>query len=451
MTVLNRLPRLHFASIILLTGFIIGVGWISCLRLSTLSFSISRGDGLVATVVPSTNTMVKRLGTTIIGERMLYQLKYDKFVKFQRHNVNINCSQLLNKNKTEILAVKKSMALHGSANSSLVMYNCSWLKGYLSGNFYVSELEQHFPMAFTLVVHNSPDQVLRLLRILYRDHNSFCIHCDKTSPQNSIFRRIASCFDNIVVPLVQESVVWGHSSILKAEMRCMEEMMKLREKQRWKWEYLLNLCGKEVPLVTNREMVVRLMNLKGRSHINFKVEGGKFFQRIKFGPKLNKDKTKIVSTIKLPKPPFDATRYFYKNSGYHALSFPFVEHLMYNKTALEILQFYYKCQNPEEHFYATIFTMPGVPGGYKEGEVVKQDMVNVIWHPSDCSGRFVHKVCILGAGDLASVVSTINQDSFFHNKYFMEYDDSVMTCMEERYREKNLEDYTSRWKYYLWT
>ena len=148
-------------------------------------------DGLVVTVATSTSTMVKRWpkrrGITIIGERKSYRLNYDRFAKLQRPNVNINCSQLLKKNKTEILAVKNSMALHGSANSGLVMYNCSWLKGYLSGNFYVSELEQHFPLDFTLVVHNSPDQVLRLVRILYRDHNSFCIHCDKKSPQNSIF------------------------------------------------------------------------------------------------------------------------------------------------------------------------------------------------------------------------------------------------------------------------
>ena len=254
MAVLKRFSRLKFASIVLFTAFTI-CGWISF-------------------------------------------LKYDKFVKFQRPHVNINCSQLLNKNKTEILAVKKSMALHGSASAALVMYNCNWLKGYLSGNFYVSELEQHFPLAFTLVVHNSPDQVLRLLRILYRDHNSFCIHCDKKSPHNSIFRTIASCFDNIVVPRVEESVVWGHSSILKAEMRCMEELTILRKKQRWKWEYLLNLCGKEVPIVTNREMVIRLMKLKGRSHINVRVKRANYLTRIKFGPKLNKDKTKIVSNKK---------------------------------------------------------------------------------------------------------------------------------------------------------
>ena len=152
MTVLKRFSRLHFASIVLFIAFTIG-GWICFFGLSPLSSSIARVDGLVVTVATSTSTMVKRrpkrLGTTIIGERKSYRLKYDRFVKLQRPNVNINCSQLLKKNKTEILAVKNSMALHGSANSGLVMYNCSWLKGYLSGNFYVSELEQHFPLAFT--------------------------------------------------------------------------------------------------------------------------------------------------------------------------------------------------------------------------------------------------------------------------------------------------------------
>ena len=48
-------------------------------------------------------------------------------------------------------------------------------------------------------------------------------------------------------------------------MNCMTDLLQLRTAQRHKWRYLINLCGKELLLVTNRE--VELMKLNSSSSI----------------------------------------------------------------------------------------------------------------------------------------------------------------------------------------
>ena len=46
---------------------------------------------------------------------------------------------------------------------------------------------------------------------------------------------------------------------MEAQMRCMTDLVKFRAKEKYKWKYVINLCGKELPLMTNREMVKRLI------------------------------------------------------------------------------------------------------------------------------------------------------------------------------------------------
>ena len=124
-----------------------------------------------------------------------------------------------------------------------------------------------------------------------------------------------------------------------------------------------------MPLATNREMVQQLIAFKSTS--NIKAERvttiqTEFYSRIMHPVTLNENKTNIIFDLskRLSDPPFNHSQYYYKSSGYHALSFPFIHHLLHNDTAISIRKFFFSCKNPEEHFYPTVFMMPGVPGGY---------------------------------------------------------------------------------------
>ena len=384
-----------------------------------------------------------------IGCRLPYNSWTKGIVSVFRTSAYINCEKILHKDKKETDRIRHAMSTWKTSSSNkeiLNSQNCFWLKEYVGDIFYTSDLEFDFPLAYTLVVHDSPEQVLRLLRILYRRQNSFCIHVDSKSPHKEFFQSVAGCFQNIVVPPNLTTVVWGHSSILEAQMKCMNELVKLRKRQEYKWKYLLNLCGKELPLATNREMVQQLMKCKGTSNIKPKrvtADQTEYNSRVMHPVRLNKNKTKIIrDKLKtMSDPPFNLSRYYYKSSGYHALSFPFVHHLLHNDTAISIRNFFFSCKNPEEHFYATVFMMPGVPGGYDARLKHYFSMVNVLWvPPHPCAGKIVHRVCIIGAGDLAKVIA-YGKGHFFHNKYFLEYDHSVMYCMERRLVSKNKKEY----------
>ncbi len=53
---------------------------------------------------------------------------------------------------------------------------CNWIKHELDRNYHVSKKEKNFPLAFALNVFESPNQIFRFLKIIYRPHNAYCIH-----------------------------------------------------------------------------------------------------------------------------------------------------------------------------------------------------------------------------------------------------------------------------------
>lgn len=328
--------------------------------------------------------------------------------------------------------------------------NCTWLRDYFSNNLYMSELERSFPLAFSFVVHESPQQVLRLMRVLYRPHNSYCIHYDAKSEDSfkTFFQSVAGCLGNVVVASKLERVVWGHYSVLAAQMNCLKDLLRLRATQTHKWQYLINLCGKELPLHTNREIVSRLRKLNGSSSVmpyKCNITSFEYISRIRYPSMLNRRETQLVvdHNHHLENPPFDPKTQFYKSKAYVALSHAFARFLATNSTALKVYKFFKKCQNPEEHFYATMYMMPGVPGGYDRrlrDSYVHVESVYWWFLKHRCSGRVVRDVCVVGIGDLEWVLEK-EGDHLFHNKYSMEFDHTVMNCVEQRLVHRNRREY----------
>ena len=75
-------------------------------------------------------------------------------------------------------------------------------------------------------------------------------------------------------------VKWGHKSIIQSQMLCYSDLLKVREKQaeEQRWKYVINLCGKELPLNSNHEIVSHLVRLNGTSAVGARkipsTEGG---------------------------------------------------------------------------------------------------------------------------------------------------------------------------------
>jgi Core-2/I-Branching enzyme len=96
-------------------------------------------------------------------------------------------------------------------------------------------------------------QVERLLRLIYRPQNVYCIHVDAKSSASvhRAIRAIASCFNNVILASEFIDIHWGEYSLLEAELICLRQLLNRPEP----WRYYVNLMGREFPLRTNRELV----------------------------------------------------------------------------------------------------------------------------------------------------------------------------------------------------
>ena len=352
-----------------------------------------------------------------------------------------NCTKVFNGNATEVMKIqgesrKWQNRLKDSALFDLTS-NCSWVLDYFSDNLYATKLERSFPIAYSFIIYNQPQQFLRLFRFLYKPFNTYCIHPDKKSPPLflGIINNVAKCLQNTFIASKLINVQWAKPSLLEAQMSCMMDLVRLRDVQseQVRWNYVINLCGKELPLASPHEIVTHLKRAEGSSVIPAR--------------KVEADEWETVRRLHGRVIPHNFQ--LYKGLAYMAISYQFANFLLTNETAIEVHQFFKTCDIPEEHFYSSLYMVPGVPGGFNK--MIPRDfrfrIINCVWGSSSshCSGRFVHDICIVASGDLKEVVAKSRDGgvALFHNKYFMEQDHVVMDCMEERLVARNKEEFKS--------
>ena len=349
-----------------------------------------------------------------------------------------NCSKLFAGNHEETARVKEKMASWKNPVSDEELLknssDCAWVRQYFNNNLYITKLEKSFPIAFSFLIHNSLQQVVRLLRFLYRPHNTYCIHADKKSSSSykQTFHNLASCLGNIVIPETEISVRWGHHSIMDAQMLCLKELVSRRESQPEpaKWKYVINLCGKEFPLATTHEIVSKLTKLNGSA--SFMTA--------------RTDKNR-VSNWRLKGKTIPHNFVYYKSMTYGAISYTFAHFLLTNDTAQELYKFFQGCDMPEEHFYATLYRVPGVPGGYDPKlQPLYFHIDFYIWLTGSkrhCGGKNVHAICVVSVDELQEIVRRTEDGHayVFHNKYFMGVDHVVMDCAEEKMVTRNKLEY----------
>ena len=96
---------------------------------------------------------------------------------------------------------------------------------------------------------------------------------------------ISACLPNVIIPHKIENVVRSWHTVVDAQMNCMEDLYKLRHI--FPWKYVITLCGKEVPLRTNREMVDTLQKLNGTSAVGLAHNSPHEYRYWKFKHSLN--------------------------------------------------------------------------------------------------------------------------------------------------------------------
>ncbi|CAF1397782.1 unnamed protein product [Didymodactylos carnosus] len=103
----------------------------------------------------------------------------------------------------------------------------------------VTQMEQNFSLAYTILVYQNLYQFQVLLRLIYRVSNYYCIHVDKDAPSfiYNYAKKASECLKNIYEAPDRIHVVWSEFSTLQAERTC--QIFLLENFPGWK--YYMNL------------------------------------------------------------------------------------------------------------------------------------------------------------------------------------------------------------------
>ena len=324
---------------------------------------------------------------------------------------------------------------------------------YRNNPFYRSEPngddERNFSVAYSIVVHKNPVQLERLIRAIYWPQNTYCIHVDKKAPSDlyKYVTHLSNCFQNVIMTK-QEDVVYGSYTRLKADLNCMQDMLRHNKK----WKYLINLTGQEFPLKTNREIVKILQIYNGSNDIEgmSKHTTGLFASRFEHKWKVRdkimvKDKKTLTSA-----PPGNIT--LIKGSAFGVFSRAFMEFVFSDPTVKRFLVWLQDIWSPDEFFWATLNSrfhngFLRAPGGYDAVPERKPWLAKyAAWPPRDkCSGKKVRGICIFSSGDLPALIT---RRELFANKFYIERDYMVLHCLEEWIRNKTLHPLPFDYQFY---
>ncbi|XP_058523942.1 N-acetyllactosaminide beta-1,6-N-acetylglucosaminyl-transferase isoform X1 [Ochotona princeps] len=313
---------------------------------------------------------------------------------------------------------------------------------YLVQNHFItsplSEEEAAFPLAYVMVIHKDFDTFERLFRAIYTPQNVYCVHVDRkaSSEFQLSVSRLLSCFQNAFLASKTEPVVYGGISRLQADLNCMKDLVASTVP----WKYLINTCGQDFPLKTNREIIQHLKGFKGKNITPGVLPPAHAIGRTKYSHReyRGKGRSFVKNTYILKtSPPHQLTIYF--GSAYVALTREFVNFVFSDKRAVDLLQWSRDTYSPDEHFWVTLNRIPDVPGSMPNASWTG-NLRAVKWNDMEdqhggCHGHYVHGICIYGNGDLKWLMSS---PSLFANKFELNTYPLTVECLELRLRERAL-------------
>ncbi|XP_071398976.1 beta-1,3-galactosyl-O-glycosyl-glycoprotein beta-1,6-N-acetylglucosaminyltransferase 4-like [Centroberyx affinis] len=308
----------------------------------------------------------------------------------------------------------------------------------------VSEEERDFPLAYSLVVHKSAWMVERLIKALYSPSNIYCIHYDQKSSAQfiSAMEGLARCLPNVFIASKQESVIYASISRLKADLNCLSDLLGSEVK----WKYVINLCGQDFPLKSKMELLLELRKLNGANMLETSRPSDTKKERFTFHHELKEASFEYqklpVKTEQTKDPPPHSIEMFIGNA-YFVLSHEFVMYVNSSALVKDFLAWSEDTYSPDEHFWATLVRVPGVPGEVPRSQPDITDLMSktrlVKWHYLEgllypaCTGTHIRSVCIFGAAELNWL---LNCGHWFANKLDPQVDPILIQCLEEKLQEK---------------
>ena len=261
--------------------------------------------------------------------------------------------------------------------------NCALFKqrrGYVEKA--LSEEEETFPIAFSILFYQELQQVERLLRAIYRPQNLYCLHLDGYSESLYLATQsLVRCFDNVFLVSKREKIVYAGYSRLQADINCMTDVLV----KSTKWKYYINLASQDFPLKTDLEMVkiLKIYNgsndIEGMSEQRTQAVRGRFSRVWNTVTEKPNARPKINKTALAKEPPPHNIK-LVRGSAYGIFSRNFVHFILNNQMAIDLLAWSQDTYSPDEFYWSTLNHVYlnqqlNPPGAYK-GKFGKKRDVN---------------------------------------------------------------------------
>lgn len=365
-----------------------------------------------------------------------------------KYRSNFSCDKLFKNDSLERKKVKQFLHQNSGKFSTIsssdalrLTTDCASFRasrGY--GSDAVTEEEKAFPLAFIILAHRDFEHLERLLRVLYRPQNVFCIHLDAKVDETlkAAVSSLVKCFHNVVLASSPQSIVYAGASRLMADIVCMKDLQVTGSK----WRYLFQMAATELPLRTNLEMVQILKEMGGLNDVRETFQGRDNKRWLWTHKVING--TLRRTNVKNSPPPHNLT--ITKGMAYNIVSRDFVDWVLSDRRARDLLTWSHNTYSPDEHYWSTLNNLhhngfletPGGFTGHPDEKGYISRYINWIYDNNNhiCYGKVIRHICTLSALDLPPLAST---HQLAANKFDLRLDPIAYACVEDRLHRKTTE------------
>ena len=354
------------------------------------------------------------------------------------------CQRLINKNRTTTKATTANRSDHLVASK----YATKPCGRVLSEDFASPDPtpgEREFPIAYALIVYKGADLLEKLLQAIYMSHNVYCIHVDRKVWKTfaPLVFNMTRCLSNVVMVRKPVNVIWGHVSVLEAQITCMRDLMRSHVR----WKYLITLVGQDFPLYSNENIVEALKTLRGVNNIVSEPIHEEFINRTRFVHLFDRYPSgtehfshyHIQTPFRKSPPPHNIT--LYKGSNHIALTRAFVDYVLHHVVPRDFLDWLSDTYVPDEVFFASLQRYPGSPGAvtHKQHQWIMRALK---WQYSGgCHGVWIRNLCWIDIQDLRWVLSKTHRAKLFVHKIPFGFEDDLVMCLSEALRRRKYGEY----------
>ncbi|XP_057297025.1 beta-1,3-galactosyl-O-glycosyl-glycoprotein beta-1,6-N-acetylglucosaminyltransferase 3-like [Hydractinia symbiolongicarpus] len=405
--------------------------------------------------IPNTNYRLSRL---------LYQL-WDPN-NYQNQGSMLSCGNLVSVDDKKYrqgrrFARKLNRKFYEYVNVSdiweAIKYSCLPVKNifqYKTPNFGPAS----YPIAYTITLDRTAEQSLRMLASIYHHDNIYCVHPNAKFGllYMNIFKRIAECIPNIVVPEKIFAIRVKTYNHLKAEVGCFSKLLKSNVP----WKYGINLPSSSFPLRNNTFIVKYLRSKPYETSMTWELPNERFMRRVRFVHVLKETEgeTLLLRTAIQKSPPPDNLIIFRKGM-YFISTRNFYTYITESNTAQKFLDWVEDTKSPEDFYYATLYRYKYAPDGFpydpsneeiqlkkhrgtddNVSRIPPSDLMLSLWKSDGaqrCHGQYRGHVCTFGAADLRWL---IEQDYLFAISFDYRVDRVSIDCLTKHLKQPILSD-----------